>query len=72
MADMKKVGIAIDEWKQQIFEETLTAHGYQYEVNEGLTHDTLMIKVMVKPDMIKEIQQVISEAQNACRGARHD
>lgn len=35
--EAKKAGIAIDGWKQQIFERRLKAAGYTWEVREGPT-----------------------------------
>lgn len=38
-------GIAIDDWKLFIFEEHLSKAGYIFTKHEGVTKDTLLLKV---------------------------
>lgn len=40
-----KAGIAIDTWKQPIFERHLGQAGYAYKTGPGLTTDTLFLTV---------------------------
>lgn len=42
---MKTAGVAIDDWKLEIFKRHLDAAGYTYTVHPGLTSDTLLLKV---------------------------
>ncbi len=62
---MKKIGIAIDPWKRQTFEEILTEAGYKYEVTPGDPITTITIKI--KPPYILEmhkLQKVVTRCQN--------
>lgn len=41
----KTAGVAIDDWKLEIFKRHLDAAGYTYTVHPGLTPGTLFLKV---------------------------
>jgi hypothetical protein len=60
---MKKAAIAIDAWKLQIFEEHLTAAGFEYTVGPGVTGDTLLVSVWT--ETLAELQPVVVEANMA-------
>lgn len=59
-----KSGIAIDDWKQPIFEDILTEAGWTYEVGPGVTPDTRMIHVEHKPEELQRLAQTVQKCQN--------
>ncbi len=62
---MKTAGIAIDEWKLPTFKRVLEGAGYTFTKHQGLTTDTLLLKV--KTDSISDLQPVIEKANKECR-----
>jgi hypothetical protein len=57
---MKKVAIAIDDWKLAIFARRLSAAGYPYEKGAGVTPDTLML--YVKTENVEALEHVVRAA----------
>lgn len=67
-AQMKTAGIAIDDWKLDVFKRRLTEAGYTYSVRPGLTKGTLLLKV---PYTDRDaLTKVIQAAVNECGGSR--
>lgn len=60
------IGIAIDTWKRAIFERRLKSAGFVYDVNPGVTNDTLLITVEAESK-----DAVLSVVTKANREAAH-
>lgn len=52
---MKKIGIAIDDWKLSIFERHLKQAGYSFEQGGGVASNTLMLYVYTENPEALEI-----------------
>jgi len=57
-----KAGIAIDNWKFQIFERHLKQGGYSFERVNGLTKDDMVL--MVVTENIEALGMVVKSANN--------
>jgi hypothetical protein len=68
VAVMKTAGIAIDNWKLQIFRRHLEAGGFSYTEHPGLTSDAMILKV--KTPTIAALQPIVEAAQKECGNAR--
>lgn len=66
------VGIAIDSWKLPIFARRLKADGFAYTKGDGITVDTLFLRVEIdesKVDALKlSVRSANREAANAKTG----
>jgi hypothetical protein len=60
----KIAGVAIDDWKLEIFKKHLDAAGYKYEEPVQFTPGTLILKVRYK--WAHELQPIIEAAQREC------
>ena len=61
---MKTAGVAIDDWKLDVFKRHLDAAGYQYEEPVELTPGTLILRV--KYEWAHKLQPIIEAAQQEC------
>jgi len=57
---MKRVGIAIDSWKLQIFTRRLTNAGIQFTTGPGVSADTMAL--YVETDDVKTVAEVCMAA----------
>lgn len=55
-----RVGIAIDRWKLPIFERHLSQYDYTYFVGEGLTSNTLLLRV--ETENVEALETVVRSA----------
>ncbi len=66
---MKTAGVAIDSWKLTIFRKHLDKAGYEYEIHDGLTKDTLTLKVKTKT--ITGLEPTVKAAQKEADRKKH-
>lgn len=64
---MKTAGIAIDNWKLEIFRKHLDEAGYSYTEHPGLTPEAMILKV--KTERLAPLQRVIERAQKECKAS---
>jgi hypothetical protein len=55
-----KAGILIDTWKLPIFEKHLSQVGFIWEQTEGITKDTLLLKVQT--DNVAQLDYIVRVA----------
>lgn len=62
-----KAGIAIDDWKQSIFEKALTEAGYIFERGRTITAGSLVLYVIIEdvPGAAEKLAMVVQEANTA-------
>ena len=66
----KKVAIVLDSWKLPTFERILTEEGYTYTKHEGLTADTVTLKLEV--ESVAKVAPVVKRMnEEAARSRRH-
>ena len=61
---MKTVGIAVDNWKLDIFKKHLDRNNFKYTQHKGLTKDTLFLKVECK--FISQAEPIVRNANEEC------
>lgn len=66
--DPKKAGIAIDGWKQSIFERHLKAAGYTWEVREGLSPGIRLL--VVRTINVMGLGAVVKAAEAECQRSK--
>ena len=59
-----RAGIAIDKWKLPVFAKHLATAGYSYSEHDGLTDDTLMLKVETSD--LEALGSVVQAANDEC------
>jgi len=64
-----KAAIAIDDWKQPIFERHLSQAGYAYATGPGLTSDTRLMTVTTENPQALEIVVRAANTEAAMTGA---
>lgn len=57
---MKKAAVVLDKWKLPVFEKHLKNGGFDYEIFDGITKDTLSLRVHTK--YISKLAPVIEAA----------
>jgi len=62
--EIKKVAIAVDNWKLKIFKKELTAAGFLYIESPGVTHDTSFL--MVKTDKLGSLALLTQHMEKEC------
>jgi nitrogen regulatory protein PII-like uncharacterized protein len=67
---MKKIGIAIDKWKQKRFEEMLNKNNFKYEVVSGIARGTKTITLKVKEERVAELATLVKETNDAARRSK--
>ena len=64
-------GIAIDSWKESIFEHRLKAAGYDFTKGPGVTEDTLMLKVTTNdPKSLYDVVRAANQEAARVKGQR--
>lgn len=56
-------GIAIDDWKQPIFEQILSDQGWTFKVGPGVTDDTRIIHVVHDPSQLFALSLAVRYCQ---------
>lgn len=64
----KKAAIVLDKWKLQIFKRFLDAAGYRYTEHQGVTPETLTLRVEYQ--WVHELQPIIEAANEECANAK--
>ncbi len=60
---MKKVGIALDDWKVPIFLPILEREGYTGEVTLGVTPNTRFIYVKCEQKDLRKMKRILERCQ---------
>ncbi len=60
---MLTVGISLDEWKLPLFSKILRKKGYDYSRHQGLSNDSILLKVKVKEDDIDDFKIIVEDAE---------
>lgn len=64
------VGIAVDNWKSKILKKDLSEAGFEYTEHEGITKDSIILKVETSD--VERLEVVVIEADNkAIRSKMH-
>lgn len=66
-----RIGIAIDNWKLDIFKRNLTDAGFGYSQTPGVTADTIMLYVVIEDKRLESLKTVViaANAEAATFGA---
>ena len=61
---MKTAAVVIDRWKLAIFSKKLVGAGYKYEQFDGITSDSLTLKV--EYEVLAKLHNVVKSANEEC------
>ena len=65
---MARVAVAIDDWKQEIFERELAAAGFSYNTGPGVTPDSRLITVITEDH--DKLEATVRRCQQICANQR--
>lgn len=57
------IGVAIEEWKIQIFSKVFKKKGYDHTVHPGLVAGHVLLKVEVKKENLRDFKSLVEAAQ---------
>jgi len=58
---MKKIGVAVDDYKVPAFERGIKEAGFEYKTGPGVTSDTKLISVQCEVRRLPELARLIKE-----------